>query len=76
MSLVLCRFPLSDLVLLAHGFLPPSLQLDLQSSAWCLVVDLYIWFHQLLDEDSMMIVEVFTDLITGEGQFRYPLHYH
>ena len=60
---------------LVHVFPPPTLQLDSQRSAWCLVVDFCIWFHQLLDEGSMMIVGVFINLITGEGQFRHPLHY-
>ncbi|XP_076400477.1 uncharacterized protein LOC121832172 [Peromyscus maniculatus bairdii] len=31
-----------------------SLRLDSWSSAWCLVVDLCICFHQLLDEGSMI----------------------
>ena len=53
---------------LARIFPPPSLQLDSQSLAWCLVVDLCIWFCQLLDEG-------FTNLIIEEGQFGLPLHY-
>lgn len=28
----------------------------------CLVVDLYIWFHQLMDEESKMKVRVLTNL--------------
>ena len=60
---------------LAHIFPPPSLQLDSQSAAWCLVVELCIWFCQLLDEGSMMIVGVFIKLITREGKFGIHLHY-
>ncbi|CAO2628075.1 hypothetical protein LEMLEM_LOCUS19804 [Lemmus lemmus] len=30
---------------------------DSQSLAWCLVVDLCIWFYQLLNEGSMICLE-------------------
>ena len=49
----------------AHIIPPPSLQLDSQSSAWCLAVDTFICLRHLLDEDSMMAVRVVTNLITG-----------
>ncbi|KAL6038530.1 hypothetical protein STEG23_000616, partial [Scotinomys teguina] len=48
---------------------PHSLfQKDSRSLAWCLAVDLYICFHQLLDEDSMMTVQVFINQITSVSQ--------
>lgn len=53
-SAVRVDFSLMILTSIAHVFPPPSLGLDSQSLAWCLVVDLCIWFHQLL-EVSMMI---------------------
>ena len=46
------------------SFAPPFLQLY----SWSVVVDLCLWFHQLLVEGSMTIVGVSSNLITGEGQ--------
>ena len=39
------------------SYIPHSLSLiGFWSLVWCLVVDLCVWFHQLLDETFMMIV--------------------
>lgn len=57
------------LISLAHIFPPPLLLLDSWSSVWYLVVDLCIWFHQLLDGGSVMIVGVFNNLITIQAPF-------
>ena len=38
-------------------------------------VDFFICFHQLLNEISVMKIKIAINLITGEGQFRYLLHY-
>ena len=62
----LCRFLHHDLDL-PSSYITFSISLDFRSSAWCLIVDLCISFHQLLDESFMMIVGVFTKLITGKG---------
>ena len=58
-----------------HAITLPSLQLDSRSLDWCLAGDLCICFYQLANEGSMKIVRVFSNLITGEGKFRHPLHY-
>ncbi|KAL6042716.1 hypothetical protein STEG23_024388, partial [Scotinomys teguina] len=50
------RFPHHDLDALAHRIPFLSLRLDSWSSAWCLAVDFYIRFHQLLDGGSVMTV--------------------
>ncbi|KAL6040142.1 hypothetical protein STEG23_038036 [Scotinomys teguina] len=47
-----------------YPFSPSST--GLRSLVWCLAVDLCICFDQLLDEGSMMIVRVFTNLITRQ----------
>lgn len=60
---------------LAHVFPPPSLQLDSQRLPWFLIADLCIWFHQLLHEGSWLTVGLLPSVITGEGQFRHPVHY-
>ena len=72
---VFVGFPVMIMTLLAHIIPLPSLQMDSQSVARCLTVDLCICFYQLLDEGSMMTVMVVTNLNTGQGQFRLPLHY-
>ena len=59
---------------LAHILPPPSLWFDFWSWPWCLAVDLCICFHWLLDDSSMIIVGLFTNLITGSGQVGHPLH--
>ena len=66
-SAVSVDFPIMILTSLAPIFRPPSLRLDAWSLAWCWVVDLCIWFHQLSDEGSMMIVGAFINLNTGES---------
>ena len=38
-------------------------------------MDLCICLYHLLDEGSMMTIKVVINMITGEGQFRHPLHY-
>lgn len=43
--------------------------------ACCLAMNLCIFFHQLLYEESMMMVRAFTNLITRKGQYRHNLHY-
>ena len=48
-------FPFMILTSLAYTFYPPSLGLDSRSSAWCLVVDLCIWCHQLQDGKWMKL---------------------
>ena len=53
-----------SLTSLAHIFLP---LFDWTPGA----LDLCVSFHQSLDEGFIMIVGVFTNLITGEGQFGY-----
>ena len=45
-------FTIMIVTFLDHIFLSSSLQLVSQSLACCLVVDLCIWFHQLLEEGS------------------------
>ena len=67
-------FPHHGLDPFAHITVLPSLPLDFGSSAQCLTVDLCICFHQLLVESSMLAIKVVFNLITGEGQFRRPLH--
>ena len=69
----LCGFPHHDLNPFAH-IIPPLLLLDFKSVLQCLAMDLCIRFHQLLDEGSVMTIRMVTNLITAEGQFRYPLH--
>ena len=66
-STVSVHFSIMILTFLAHIFPPPSLRLDSLSLTWCLGVDLCIWFCQLLDESSMMVVGVFTNLIIWES---------
>lgn len=50
-----------------HIITPSSLQLDSDP-------EIYICFHQLLAEGSMTTIKVAVNLITGEEQFRHPLH--
>lgn len=38
----------------------------------CLAVDLFIWFHQLLVEGSLMTITVVTNLVIEDSQFRLP----
>ena len=73
-SAVSVDFSIMILTSVVHTFPPPSLTGFAELSQY-LVVDLYIWFHLLLDEGSMMIVGAFINLITGEGQLGLPFHY-
>lgn len=41
-----------------------------RSLNWCLAVDLWIYFHQILDEGPMMTFRVVINQKTGEDQFR------
>ncbi|KAL6058134.1 hypothetical protein STEG23_038279 [Scotinomys teguina] len=81
----ICTLSLREDVILEWIFLPrkPNKKLktyiekisnlihkDSQSLAQCFAVDLCICFYQLLNDSSMMIIRVVTNLITREGQFR------
>lgn len=70
-----CEYPHHGLNLFAYIIAPPSLRLDFGSSAQCPAVNLWICFHQLPDEGSMMTIKVVINPITGEGQFRHPFCY-
>ena len=63
----LCGFPQHDLDPFARIIAPLSLQLYSQSLAQCLAVDLCIYFHQLLDEGSMMTIKVVINCFQGKG---------
>lgn len=63
----LFRFSHHDIEL-PCSYIPSSL------SSTGLVVDLCLWFHQILDEGSMMTGGVFTSLIQGRT-FRHSLQY-
>ena len=63
------------MISLAHTILPLSLQYVSQNMDQYLAVDLCICFHQLLDECFLMTIRIVTNMITGEGRFRQPLHY-
>ena len=67
-------FSIMMLNYLAHSF-PTLSWTGLLELGMELGVDLCIWFYQLQDDGSTMIVGVFINLITKLGQFRYPLHY-
>ena len=62
--------PLHDLDLFVH-----TLQLYFGSSVQCSNVGPFLYFHQLLDEGSMVILKIFISLTIGQGQFRPPLLY-
>lgn len=57
-----------------YGFYHLLLQKDSSNSAF-LTVGLCIFFHQLWDEDSLMINGVVTNLVIGDGQFRLFFYY-
>ena len=59
----------------AHILTHPTLQLDFGNSVQCSDVGLYLYFHQLLDEGSMVTFKIFINLNTGQGQFGHPLLY-
>ena len=54
---------------------PPTFQLDCGCSVQCSDAGLCLCFHQLLDEDSMVIFQTFISLTIGQGQFGHPLLY-
>ena len=54
MSAVFVNFPIMILMSLVFIIPPPSLQLQSQSSFQCLLMDLSIGFHQVVDEGSLM----------------------
>ena len=62
-STVSVDFSLMILTSLDHISPSPSLRLESQILAWYLFVDLCIWFHQFLDEGSVMIFGLVTNLI-------------
>ena len=63
-----CGYHHYDLDPSAHIISPISPGLAPINLAQCSIVDLCICFNQLLDEGSMMTIEVVINLITGEGQ--------
>ena len=71
----LCNFPTIILTYLSSYNPSFLLLLDSRISAQCLAMNLYICFHQVLDEGSMITIRVVINLITKEGQLRNLLGY-